>query len=265
MSVPKHLKRQASIDSDAVDEESRRVSLAFSSEEPVDRAFGTEILDHDAASVDLSRLNNSAPLLLNHDPDRQIGVVQRAWIDDDDKRGRAVVRFSKSALGTEILNDVVDGVRELVSVSYSVEQWNRSKGKAKEADTLRAVRFLGYPHAHPPWRTAAGHSLSIRQPRHFPAAAPFRQVMPLLHPPMQRHHFNDDMCALREASVVRMAVHSLHLQHVGENAFQVLHPQRVMPFGFLQEPMVFALNDSAVNDFVRHMGIVPIGQDKERA
>lgn len=141
MSVPKHLKRQASIDSDAVDEESRRVSLAFSSEEPVDRAFGTEILDHDAASVDLSRLNNSAPLLLNHDPDRQIGVVERAWIDDDDKRGRAVVRFSKSALGTEILNDVVDGVRELVSVSYSVEQWNRSKGKAKEADTLRAVRW----------------------------------------------------------------------------------------------------------------------------
>jgi hypothetical protein len=62
-----------------------------------------------------------------------------------------------------------------------------------------------------------------------------------------------------------MATYRLHLQHVGENAFQVLHPQRVMPFGFLQEPMVCPLNDSAVNCFVRHMWIVPMGQDKERA
>ena len=34
-------------------------------------------------SANLSRLNDGAPLLYNHDPDRMIGVVERAWVDGE--------------------------------------------------------------------------------------------------------------------------------------------------------------------------------------
>jgi hypothetical protein len=42
-------------------------------------------------AADLSRLNDGAPLLFNHDPDRVIGVVERAYIDGDKSRGYARV------------------------------------------------------------------------------------------------------------------------------------------------------------------------------
>ena len=60
--------RELTIDKRAVDEESRTVELAFSSEEPYERSFGVEILDHDQQSADFSRLHSRAPLLVNHDP-----------------------------------------------------------------------------------------------------------------------------------------------------------------------------------------------------
>ena len=87
---------------------------------PVERYFGSEVLDHSPAAVRLGRLNNGAPLLLNHDRDEQIGVVESATIDAKAKKGRAVVRFSKSDDGEEIFQDVKDGIRRLVSVGYRI-------------------------------------------------------------------------------------------------------------------------------------------------
>lgn len=67
--------RQAEIR--AVDDE-RRVELAFSSEEPVERSFGIEILDHGASSVDMEFMGSGrAPLLVDHDPTDQVGVVEK--------------------------------------------------------------------------------------------------------------------------------------------------------------------------------------------
>ncbi len=116
--------RHIEIRKEDIDEESRTVRLAFSSEYPVGRWFGTEILDHGPKSVRMDRLRNGAPLLLNHDyaalfGGEHIGVHESASIDKD-KRGRAVVRFSRSARGQEIFNDVVDGIRRHVSTGYIV-------------------------------------------------------------------------------------------------------------------------------------------------
>ena len=134
------LYRTGTIYRDVVDEESRTVELSFSSESPVERVFGNEVLEHSDDAVDLERLNNAAPLLLEHDRSQQIGVVERAYIDEEDKKGRAVVRFSKSALGQEIFQDVRDGIRSLVSVGYSVARF--AKEKAEEGlDTYRAVSW----------------------------------------------------------------------------------------------------------------------------
>ncbi len=106
-------------DSLVIDEEKRTVQLSFSSEEPVDRWDGKEILDHDASSVQLERLNNGAPLLVDHDPTDHVGVVENVSIDAD-RVGRALVRFGKGVRATEIFNDVVDGIRKSISVGYRV-------------------------------------------------------------------------------------------------------------------------------------------------
>ena len=68
-----------------VSEDERSIEFPFSSEYPVARYFGNEVLQHDVRSADLSRLNDSAPLLFNHDPNKVIGVVERAWIDGQKK------------------------------------------------------------------------------------------------------------------------------------------------------------------------------------
>jgi len=90
-----------------ISEDKRTVNLAFSSEEPYDRSFGTEILSHNPEDVDFSFIaSGKAPLLLNHDLEKQIGVIEEAKISDADKVGRAVVRFGKSKLADEVFRDV---------------------------------------------------------------------------------------------------------------------------------------------------------------
>ncbi len=123
----------------AIDEENRTVELAFSSEEPVDRSFGREVLDHNPKSVNLDRLNNSAPLLLEHDRGQQIGVVEDARIDPD-RVGRAKVRFSRSALGQEIFTDILDGIRSMVSVGYRVDKFDQDDD-SEDGDVYRATNW----------------------------------------------------------------------------------------------------------------------------
>ncbi len=102
--------------------EDRTFEFPFSSEYPVARYFGNEILSHDEKAADLSRLNDSAPLLFNHNPDRVIGVVERAYIDGKRRRGYARVRFSRNDFAQEVLSDVKDGILRNVSFGYSIDK-----------------------------------------------------------------------------------------------------------------------------------------------
>ncbi len=99
--------------------EARTVELAFSSTTPVRRWFGDEVLSHDADAVVLDRLLDGGAVLVGHNWDDQVGVVQSARVDSDGV-GRAVVRFGKSARASEIFQDIVDGIRQHVSVGYRV-------------------------------------------------------------------------------------------------------------------------------------------------
>lgn len=116
----------------------RSMEFPFSSEYPVARYFGNEILSHGFESADLSRLNDGAPLLYNHDPDRMIGVVERAWIDGEKKRGYAQVRFSRNKLAQEMLDDVRDGIIRGVSFGYSID-----KMEERESEFV-ATNWRGY-------------------------------------------------------------------------------------------------------------------------
>lgn len=110
-------------DAEMVDEDDRRVRMSLSSEEPVERSFGLEVLRHNDGAVDLSRMNSGhAPLLLDHDMTKQIGVVERTYLDQAERRLRAVVRFGKSALAREIYDDVKDGIRSNVSIGYQIRE-----------------------------------------------------------------------------------------------------------------------------------------------
>ena len=109
-------------------EEDRTLEFSFSSELPVTRWFGEEVLSHAPDSVNLSRLNDGAPVLFNHEPDRVIGVVERAWIDGEKRRGMARVRFSRNEFAQQIVGDINDGILRNVSVGYQIgEAVNRGE------------------------------------------------------------------------------------------------------------------------------------------
>jgi phage head maturation protease len=51
-----------------------------------------------------------------------IGVVERAWVDGEKKRGYAKVRFSRNKFAQEVLQDVRDGILRGVSFGYSIDK-----------------------------------------------------------------------------------------------------------------------------------------------
>lgn len=136
------LYREIAFDRAAVNQESRTVDLAFSSENPVERYFGDEILDHSTASIRLGRLTDGGPLLMDHDTTDQVGVIESVNIGDD-RVGRATVRFGKSARAEEVYQDVLDGIRSKVSVGYMVHKM-QLEGKRDGIDIYRAIDWEPY-------------------------------------------------------------------------------------------------------------------------
>ncbi len=115
--------------------------IAFSSTQPYQRQFWDEqnqemvvldeILVHTPEAVDLSRLNNNAPLLFNHNFDNHIGVVCDARIDADNV-GRALVKFSKhGTLANDIRNKVIEGTMEKISVGYDIKEYHIDYAKSQ--------------------------------------------------------------------------------------------------------------------------------------
>lgn len=106
-----------------VDADARTVALSFSSETPVERYWGKEILSHEGKAANLDRLNSGGPLLFNHNLDDVVGVVERAWVEKG--RGYADVRFPSAGTSTradEVFGLVRDGILRNVSFMYRINQ-----------------------------------------------------------------------------------------------------------------------------------------------
>lgn len=101
-----------------INEETRELTLSCASAIPVERWDGYEVLEISDTAIRWDRLRNAAPHLLEHDPSKQIGVIEKAWIEDG--KLRVTVRYSKSALGEEIYQDVLDGIRKNASIGYLI-------------------------------------------------------------------------------------------------------------------------------------------------
>jgi HK97 family phage major capsid protein len=130
--------RAMDMDDSAINEETRTVRMSISSEYPVERSFGMEILEHSADAIDLSFLNSGrAPLLLDHDPEKQIGVIESVELDSSARRLRATARFGKGALAREAFDDVVDGIKSNISIGYAINKLER-----KDKDTYVAKSWM---------------------------------------------------------------------------------------------------------------------------
>jgi len=112
------LVRTVSIRPEDIDADERTIKgVSFSSEEPVERWFGSEILDHSPKSVRLERFKGGAALLFNHWRDQHLGRVSNPVIGAD-KKGRADIRFAKGGMAEEKWQHVQDGILTDVSFAY---------------------------------------------------------------------------------------------------------------------------------------------------
>lgn len=132
------LARAVDLRADAFDKDRRTVRLSVSSETPVERWFGEEVLDHGDKSVRLGRINGGANVLFNHDMNDVVGVVERAWLEN--KRLMADIRIAKTDRGEEIASMIEDGILRNVSVGYRIHEL-LEKPKTSE---FRAVDWEPY-------------------------------------------------------------------------------------------------------------------------
>jgi HK97 family phage major capsid protein/HK97 family phage prohead protease len=126
-----------------VDKEKRTLELSFSSDAEIKRWGMIEVLDHSAGAVDLDRLNNGGPLLFNHDLDKVIGVIERAWLDGTGK-GRALVRFSKREDAEEVWQDIQDGILKNVSVGYRINEVKLKETRDDGTDVYVVTKWEPY-------------------------------------------------------------------------------------------------------------------------
>lgn len=131
------LERTFAITTRAVDEENRTVEISFSSEEPYQRWWGTEILDHSEGCVDLTRLQELGCVLFNHNRDKVIGKPLDVSIKDN--RGIAKVQFDEDPESDIIYQKVKGGSLKGVSVGYGVDIWEDVAANKKSSDG----RFTG--------------------------------------------------------------------------------------------------------------------------
>jgi HK97 family phage major capsid protein/HK97 family phage prohead protease len=113
------LARDASVDIRWVRKEgddTKRFSFAASSEQPVERYFGKEVLSHDDKAIRMDRVKRGAmPLLFNHNWDDPIGVIEGARVEDS----RFVVdaKLFATARAQEVAAMVEGGLHN-VSIGY---------------------------------------------------------------------------------------------------------------------------------------------------
>jgi len=132
--------RAIHMDKGPIDEEKRTAMIALSSEEPVERSFGMEVLEHSEEAIDLSFLaSGRAPLLMDHDPKQHIGVIESVELDSETRRLRAKVRFGRNGIAAEAFGDVLDGIKANISVGYSIARMEKRGKDTYVAKSWRPV------------------------------------------------------------------------------------------------------------------------------
>lgn len=132
-----------------VDEDTRTVNLAFASDKPIQQ-FSWELWDYMELSLSMKsgsmrteRLKSGAPLLMDHDTRDVVGVIE-AFSIDKDGMARADVRFGKGTRASEVYQDVVDGIRQNVSVGFMVHEMHLEKERKGQPNLYRSDDWEPY-------------------------------------------------------------------------------------------------------------------------
>lgn len=132
-----NMKRE--MEASQINQSNKLIELAFASEIPVQREIGDRLLNEillcSPENVDLSRIQNKAAVLFNHDKDNLIGVVESSSVDAD-KVCRASIRLSSTA--QEYQTMVEEGILTKVSVGYSILDYRI------EGDNLLVTKWQPY-------------------------------------------------------------------------------------------------------------------------
>lgn len=122
-----------------VDAEARTLRFPFSSEEPVDMWYGTEILSHGKGAMRQGQRQATMPLLFNHDRDDLLGVVESIELSTD-HRGYCTVRFGRDERGEWAMQQAADGVLVNASFMYRVFKFEEDV----ESETYTATDWEPY-------------------------------------------------------------------------------------------------------------------------
>jgi phage head maturation protease len=132
--------RTIEIEHKRADAKSRSFPASLSSELPVERSFGWEVLDHTATAIDMSRCADGLPLLFAHDPAKPIGMVENVRLVD--KKLRANVRFFSTPEGDSAMQMCMEGLRTL-SVGYVIDE-AKEDGEQDGVPVYRVLKWMPF-------------------------------------------------------------------------------------------------------------------------
>jgi len=132
--------RLLTLDRAHADTDARTVPISISSETPVDRFFGSEVLVHEKDAINMERAGseNGLPLLLSHDSRLLIGRVRDIKLKD--KRLVGVAHFSDNTKAArEAWADVEGGFLTDISVQYQIDELRETINPNRDVDDLVEV------------------------------------------------------------------------------------------------------------------------------
>lgn len=113
------LQRKIELTPNSAKSESRTVEASLSSETPVPRMMGNEILLHGEPNIDLSRVTElkGLPLLIGHNSDGlPVGMAENVRIENG--RLVATLRIGNTEDGNEVWQLIQDGLAPSISIGY---------------------------------------------------------------------------------------------------------------------------------------------------
>jgi HK97 family phage major capsid protein len=212
------LYRVAEVDRTALTRGKRSVSVAFSSETPVLRRDDNgkpfyEVLDHDPENVDLSLLQNHGAFLDEHDWGRQVGSVDRAWLDESDRRGRAELVFADTALGRERFTLMSEGHRPDISVGYKLMQ---KLGEDRGSDGIPVRRFAWKAHEISSTAVGADHfATGVGRSYQSPQTRTIMTTETLSQNDIQLSAFADEFC--KDRPDLESEIRALKIRAISED------------------------------------------------
>lgn len=120
-----------------VDATNRIIHFSFSSETPVMRRYGWEVLSHQPGALRTARLDAGAvPFLVQHDHSQAAGKVVNYQLGLG--KNYASAKIYRSPMGDQLLRDVADGRTE-ISCGYICHKMELTRGEPGADDNIYTV------------------------------------------------------------------------------------------------------------------------------